>query len=109
MIDHKFHTSRSRDPVARQERRQAARRGTGDSPAELARLSGQGANGGRHDTHSPARSTDGGSSGLNWAAGNAYPEQRQLGEVAPRRAHRSESYVAVSQERSNQKEPPPGR
>src|SRR4051812_10322095 len=85
MIDHKFHASRSRDPVARQERRQAARRGTGDSPAELARLGGQGANGGRHDTHSPARSADGGSSGLNWAAGNAYPEQRQLGEVAPRR------------------------
>ena len=91
MIDHKFHTSRSRDPVARQERRQVARRGTGDSLAELARLSGQGANGGRHDTHSPARSADGGSSGLNWAAENAYPEQRQLGEVAPRRAHRSES------------------
>jgi hypothetical protein len=109
MIDHKFHTSRSRDPVARQERRQAARRGTGDSLSELARLSGQGASGGRHDTHSPARSADGGSSGLNWAAGNAYPEQRQLGEVAPRRAHRSESYVAVSQERSDEKEPPPGR
>ena len=109
MIDHKFDTFRSRDPDARQERGQAARRGTGDSLAELARLIGQGANGGRHNTHSPARSADGGFSGLNWAAEKAYPEQRQQGEVAPRRAHQSKSYVAVPQERSNEKEPPPGR
>ena len=34
MIDHKFDTLRSRDPDARQERGQAARRGTGDSLAE---------------------------------------------------------------------------
>ena len=109
MIDHKFDTFRSRDPDARQERGQAARRGTGDLLAELARLIGQGANGGRHNTHSPARSADGGFSGLNWAAEKAYHEQRQQGEVAPRRAHQSESYVAVPQERSNEKEPPPGR
>jgi hypothetical protein len=109
MIDHKFDTFRSRDPDARQERGQAARRGTGDSLAELARLIGRDANGGRHNTHSPARSADGGFSGLNWAAEKAYPEQRQQGEVAPRRAHQSESYVAVPQERSNEKEPPPGR
>jgi hypothetical protein len=84
MIDHKFDTFRSRDPDARQERGQAARRGTGDSLAELARLIGRDANGGRHNTHSPARSADGGFSGLNWAAEKAYPEQRQQGEVAPR-------------------------
>jgi SPOR domain len=109
MIDHKFDTFRSRDPDARQERGQAARRRTGDSLAELARLIGQGANGGRHNTHSPERSADGGFPGLNWAAGKAYPEQRQQGEVVPRRAHQSESYIAVPQERSNEKEPPPGR
>ena len=109
MIDHKFDTSRSSDPDARQESGQAARRGTGESLAELARLIGQGANGGRHNTHSPARSADGGLSGLNWAAVKAYPEQRQQGEVASWRAHQSESYVAVPQERSNEKEPPPGR
>ena len=109
MIDHKFDTFRSRDPDARQERGQAARRGTGNSLAELARLIGQGANGGPYNTHSPARSADGGFSGLNWAAEKAYHEQRQQGEVAPRRAHQSESYAAVPQERSNEKEPPPGR
>jgi hypothetical protein len=109
MIDHQFDTSRSSDPDARQERGQAARRGTGESLAELARLIGQGANGGRHNTHSPARSADGGLSGLNWGAVKAYPEQRQQGEVASWRAHQSESYVAVPQERSNEKEPPPGR
>ena len=109
MIDHKFDTFRSRDPDARQERGQAARRGTGDSLAELARVIGQGANGGRHDRYSPARSADGGFSGLNCAAEKAYHEQRQQGEVAPRRAHQSESYVAVPQERSNEKEPLPGR
>jgi len=81
MIDHKFDTFRSRD--ARQERGQAARRGTGDSLAELARLIGRDANGGRHNTHSPARSADGGFSGLNCAAEKAYHEQRQQGEVAP--------------------------
>ena len=60
MIDHKFDTFRSRDPDARQERGQAARRGTGDSLAELAWLIGQGANGGRHNTHSPhAQPTEG--------------------------------------------------
>ena len=106
MIDHKFDTLRSRDPDARQERGQAARRGTGDSLAELARLIGQGANGGRHNTHSPARSADGGFSGLNWAAEKAYPEQRQQGEVAPRRARRPESDGAVPQERSDEKESP---
>ena len=109
MIDHKFDTFRSRDPDARQERGQAARRGTGDSLPELARLIGQGANGGPYNTHSPARSADGGFSGLNWATEKAYHEQRQQGEVAPRRAHQSESYAAVPQERSNEKEPPPGR
>jgi len=109
MIDHKFDTLRSRDPDARQERGQAARRGTGDSLAELARVIGQGANGGRHDRYSPARSADGGFPGLNCAAEKAYHEQRQQGEVAPRRAHQSESYVAVPQERSNEKEPLPGR
>ena len=109
MIDHKFDTLRSRDPDARQERGQAARRGTGDLLAELARVIGQGANGGRHDRYSPARSADGGFSGLNCAAEKAYHEQRQQGEVAPRRAHQSESYVAVPQERSNEKEPLPGR
>ena len=109
MIDHKFDTLRNRDPDARQERGQAARRGTGDSLAKLARVIGQGANGGRHDRYSPARSADGGFSGLNCAAEKAYHEQRQQGEVAPRRAHQSESYVAVPQERSNEKEPLPGR
>jgi SPOR domain len=108
MVD-QFRTYQSRDPVARQERRQTSRRGTGDSLAELAQLIGQGANGGRYNTHSPAPSADGGSSRLNWAAENAYPKQRQQGEVAPERAHRFESYVAVAQERSDEEEPPPSR
>ncbi len=108
MID-QFHTYRSRDPVAGQERRQATRRGTGDTLAELARFIGQGANGGRYNTHSPAPSADRGSSRLNLAAENAYPKQRQQGDVAPQRAHRSEYYVAVSQERSDEEEPPAGR
>ena len=109
MVDHKLYAYRSRDPISRQERRQTSRRGTGDLLAELARLIGQGANGARYNTHSPAPSAAGGSSRLNWAVENAYPEQRQQGEVAPRRAHPSESYVVVSQERSDEKEPPPGR
>ena len=109
MVDHKLYTYRNRDLVARQERRQISRGGTGDSLAELARLIGQGANGGRYNTHSPARSADGGFSGLNWAVEKTYPEQRQQGEVAPRRAHQSESDAAVPQERSHEKEPPPGR
>ena len=109
MVDHKLYTYRNRDLVARQERRQISRGGTGDSLAELARLIGQGTDGGRYDTHSPARSADGGSSGFNRAAEKAYPEQRQQGEVAPRRARRPESDGAVPQERSNEKEPPPGR
>ena len=109
MVDHKLYTYRNRDLVARQERRQISRGGTGNSLAELARLIGQGTDGGRYDTHSPARSADGGSSGFNRAAEKAYPEQRQQGEVAPRRARRPESDGAVPQERSNEKEPPPGR
>ena len=88
MVDHKLYTYRNRDLVARQERRQISRGGTGNSLAELARLIGQGTDGGRYDTHSPARSADGGSSGFNRAAEKAYPEQRQQGEVAPRRARR---------------------
>ena len=109
MVDHKLYTYRNRDLVARHERRQISRGGTGDSLAELARLIGQGTHGGRYDTHSPARSADGGSSGFWRAAENAYPEQRQQGEVAPRRARRPESDGAVPQERSDEKEPPPGR
>jgi hypothetical protein len=105
MID-QFHTYRSRDPIAAPEHRHGSRRGTGDTLAELARLIGQGANGGRYTTHSPATSrADRGCSPLSSAAENAYPKQRQQGEVAPR----SESYVAVSRGRSDEEEPPPGR
>src|SRR4051812_27718596 len=108
MVD-QFHTYRSRDPVPGQERRQGSRRGTGDTLAELARLIGRGANGGRYTTHSPTTSADRGAAPLSWVAENAYPKQHQEGEVARQRPHRSESYVAVSRGRSDEEEPPPSR
>ena len=85
-----FHTYRSRDPVAGQERS---------------------ANGCRHTTHSAATSrADRGSSPLSWATENAYRQQHQQGEVASQRAgYRSESYIAVSRGRREEEEPPPGQ
>ena len=73
----KFRSYRDRDPVAREAPEQTSRGEIGDLLVELARLTGQG------DPYANV-SRDGGSSGLDWAADDAAPEQRQQGEGAPR-------------------------
>ena len=71
MDDDKFRSYRDRDPVAREAPEQFSRGALRDLLVELARLTGQG---------DPNVSRDGGSSGLDWAADDAAPEQHQLGK-----------------------------
>jgi hypothetical protein len=73
MVDDKFRSYRNHDTVAREGSEQTSRGGIGDLLAELARLTGQG------DPYANV-SRDGGSSGLDWAADDAAPEQRQQGK-----------------------------
>ena len=71
MDDDKSRSYRDRDPVAREAPEQFSRGALRDLLVELARLTGQG---------DPNVSRDGGSSGLDWAADDAAPEQHQLGK-----------------------------
>ena len=71
MDDDKFRSYRDRDPVAREAPEQTSRGALRDLLVELARLTGQG---------DPNVSRDGGSSGLDWAADDAAPEQHQQGK-----------------------------
>ena len=71
MDDDKSRSYRDRDPVAREAPEQFSRGALRDLLVELARLTGQG---------DPNVSRDGGSSGLDWAADDTAPEQRQRGK-----------------------------
>ncbi len=116
MADSNFRSYRSRDPVAREGADQAARRGSSDPLAELARLIGKSdpfADPVPPETYGDERSDDAQSAGIEWGAHDNHAEESRPAEeryvTPPPRDEPLPSFApAPPQERAYENEAPSG-